>query len=315
MKKYILFFLKLMVALGLLGFIFSRVDLPELYRLMLGVDVGYLTLTVALMFLSVYLTSWRLSLFAGGTASGLWPMMLKVYFFNHFLPAQLGGDLYKYSVLKNNANTGEEVAGAIVSDRLAGLTGLLILSLVCIITGSDYITDSRVYTGIYIYLVGMVLVLTLLFFSPHYPEEKIRFSFIKRIMGFIYLLRIRTRDLYIKRLAGGLGITLLNYLILIQLRTFSMSALHIHTDWVAAFIYIPLISVAILSMPFAINGLGIRENLSVFFFAMAGYSESEGLAMALVALFALLCVALAGAVLFAFSGEKMNLFQPINPKE
>ena len=74
-------------------------------------------------------------------------------------------------------------------------------------------------------------------------------------------------------------------------------ALGVSVPWTAMFVIIPLATLIML-VPVSINGLGVREAVFVFFFALYGVSSEAAIAFAWVALAMLLAQGLVGGVVF-----------------
>ena len=72
-------------------------------------------------------------------------------------------------------------------------------------------------------------------------------------------------------------------------------------------LYVPVISVAAVTLPISFNGLGVRESLFILFFGLAGYTAEEGLALGMVGLVGMTVVAIGGGVLVVVTGGRRAL--------
>lgn len=92
--------LKLGVSVGLLVFLFSRIDLARLWEGARRASVWWLLCALAVYFVTVLASTWRWSLLLGAqnvhvrsrTLLGSW---LVATFFNNFLPSNIGGDVIR----------------------------------------------------------------------------------------------------------------------------------------------------------------------------------------------------------------------------
>ncbi|MES1211667.1 MAG: lysylphosphatidylglycerol synthase domain-containing protein, partial [Acidobacteriota bacterium] len=80
-------------------------------------------------------------------------------------------------------------------------------------------------------------------------------------------------------------------------------ALHVELGLAPFFLIVPL-AVFLMMIPVSINGIGVRENLFVFFLAAFGVAESTGLAFAWLDYGIVLLQALAGGLVYAWGRER-----------
>lgn len=238
-------------------------------------------------------------------------LMLKVYFFNNLLPAQIGGDIYKFISLRPLLKGKTDTFSAIFSDRLLGVSGILLFSFINLILFSSYFDDNRVYYGFGLYLFVLLLILAVIFLTPEFNCDKLRNQWFKKVFGLLYNIKSDTGIYYGKNFILGIAITILAYFMLIIVNVAAMKVLNLKVIFMASFIYVPIISVAVISFPFSFNGLGVRESLYVLFFGMVGYTMEESIAMAFVNLFAIWIVSILGGLLVLISNEKVSNIKDI----
>jgi glycosyltransferase 2 family protein len=80
-------------------------------------------------------------------------------------------------------------------------------------------------------------------------------------------------------------------------------ALHVEIGLAPFFLIVPL-AVFIMMVPVSINGIGVRENVFVFFLGAFGVAEATGLAFAWLEYGTLLLQALAGGLVYAAGRER-----------
>ena len=76
-----------------------------------------------------------------------------------------------------------------------------------------------------------------------------------------------------------------------------MKALRLRVDPLASCLYVPVISLAVMTAPISFNGLGVRESLGIVFFGMAGYSPEQALGLAMISLLGILGISVMGGAL------------------
>ena len=305
MKKRIANVFKIAVTLLLFYFIFSKMNMENLWGLVRNADLQYLLIAVALMFFVTIILGVRLSLVSQVQFRIFPSLMLKVYFFNNLLPAQVGGDIYKYISLKPY-NTSNNTFSMIFSDRLLGVTGLLMFSLLNIVLFPSFINDNRVYLGVGLYLAALLVILAVVFLLPEFSLEKINNKWLNKGFSVLFKVKTTTRGYYIRYFGRSILLTIFAYFLLVLVNTSTMKALNLQMNFWASFVYVPLISVAVVTFPISFNGLGVRESLFILFFGMVGYTMEESIAMAFVNLIAIWIVSIFGGILVLFSKEHIR---------
>jgi glycosyltransferase 2 family protein len=159
---------------------------------------------------------------------------LKLYwtgmFYNLFLPGGIGGDIYKTVIINKRHKNGIMIsAGAVLMDRIAGVTALIVLALLCL-----HFTDLYHQWG-WISYVGIPL--TLICF-----------------VGFILIFMPGLKGIIGKLLGWSFMVQGFQVLSLI----FILNALRIRTDQIE-YMLIFLISSVAAMLPISVGGIGIRE--------------------------------------------------------
>lgn len=128
--------LKFAVTAIALYIVFRKIDLNEILEIYRRANPWLIIAGLTLFIASKVASSYRLNLYFRGIGIGLSPVTnLELYllgmFYNLFLPGGIGGDGYKIYLLQKTYHTGtKKIFGAIISDRISGITFLLILALV-----------------------------------------------------------------------------------------------------------------------------------------------------------------------------------------
>ncbi|MFC1754471.1 YbhN family protein [Thermoproteota archaeon] len=134
MKKFLIFILKISISIGLLVFLFSRIDLEKTFSSIRTVDPFYFILAAILFVLIIILGIMR------------WIILLRVInkdvplgriciahcgglFFNTCLPSAIGGDVARTVDLSLHTKDAPSVLASVFLDRLGGFVGLVLISL------------------------------------------------------------------------------------------------------------------------------------------------------------------------------------------
>lgn len=178
-------------------------------------------------------------------------------------------------------------------------------SLINIIFGFKYIPDRRIYLGVGFYILIVSAILLCIYFLPEkFTRSLVGISKIGPMVEKFDRLRMNTKKIFSKKCLGGLIYTFISYFSLILVNVFAIKSLGLELDFIASLLFIPVISVAVVTLPISFNGLGVRESLFILFFRMVGYTNEACLAMASINLINILLVSLLGGFVFLASKDK-----------
>ena len=313
-RKTVLKTVPLLVKLAVLAIlawiVLRNVDIDRLRDAITIRHYGYLMLGFGCMLFMPAVLAIRLAYVAQTTLSGMVTCLIKSFFFNNLFPGQVGGDIYKIFYLNKRVGEKKRVLAAVFGDRLIGVTGLLALSICCVVMGFGYFTDPRIWYALWVYL-GIVLVIyvTVFFLPLSWLQRRLHGTRLAGFVAKIELTRQYIRLIIVDRFWLGIVLTLAAYGLLIVMNLFIMHALGLKVDVLATLLYIPVISIAVITLPISFNGLGIRESLYIIFFQMAGYTAEQALAMALVYLLVTLAVSVLGGVLLLVGNENITMIR------
>jgi len=151
-------------------------------------------------------------------------------FYNLFLPGGISGDLYKTVIINKAHGNGFKIsAWAVITDRIAGISALIVLAMLCfffINSFNNLIIISII--GIPLIIIGFLMIITLVM-----PK-------LKEVMGKL------------------LGWSFLVQLLQVISTIFILIALGVGTNYVE-YIFIFLVSSVAATLPVSIGGIGIRE--------------------------------------------------------
>lgn len=232
-------------------------------------------------------------------------------FFNHLLPGALGGDAVKaFYVMRHTGRKGATLV-SIFANRFAGLCLLTSISVLMLtfllLTGWGGRLDLKqpVFSIFLIAgLIGMVLLVSL-------HQRLNNSTALRRLIAFLPFsrqLEIARSALHRYRRMGGLltpvllhsTLTVVSFILSVS---FVGLSLHIDIPWYHYFLYLPLIAI-MTAVPITPGGIGVLEELFLYFFSLAG-EPNKILAMALLYRLVLLLCGIPGALIFLFS-EKIS---------
>lgn len=229
--------LKIIISLGALIFVFTKIDIAGVIELYRKANPLYLLLALTMFSFSKFIAAIRLNKFFTSIEIILSNLQnIKLYmlgmFYNLFLPGGIGGDGYKIYLLnkKRNVKT-SKIFWAVLSDRLSGVLALFCLTIILF-----YFVDTPFFSG----FKGIIWLMIPLSIACFY-------IFISKIANY---------------LKGAFSIsTLLSFLVQIsQLFSafFILKALSIESN-TSEYLMIFLISSIVAMLPVSIGGMGLRE--------------------------------------------------------
>jgi uncharacterized protein (TIRG00374 family) len=307
-QNRILNLLKVVVSLGVLAILLSKVDLEQVLQLMKEMD-WLLFLAALLLFLSGSLVRayrWGSLVWSLGVQVS-WRRLVALYFvgsfYSLFLPTGVGGDAIKmYELSRDEGKTAAAISSVLV-DRFLGLFVLLAMALLALVGGYRLVTpEARLIIAILFAgsLIGVVLVL-----QRTWIEALGRRLGLDRLLDRIEILRELYESLHLYSQAALLRATAASIiwnLILILGYYLLGLAVGIGLSLWYFFLFVPIISV-LLMVP-SLGGLGIREGSTVLLFSQVGVDEHQALALALAFDLTLLISGLIGAETYIVQGVR-----------
>ncbi|HUS87262.1 MAG TPA: lysylphosphatidylglycerol synthase transmembrane domain-containing protein [Bacteroidales bacterium] len=243
-RDWLILIIKVVLSLLAIVYVLKRIKLGDIKTILASAHDVYLVFAFLLFVASKMVAAFRTLLILNEYSVTIsWWDNLKLYwtgmFYNLFLPGGIGGDVYKTVVINKMHSNGIKIsAGAVLTDRIAGVAALVILALLCILLTDLHDNYGWIsYVGIPITLIGFICII--LFFMPRLK------SIIGKLLGWSFLVQI------FQVLA-----------VLIILVTFN-----INTGF-PEYLLIFLISSIAAMLPLSVGGIGIRE---LVFFSISDY--------------------------------------------
>ncbi|NLG71741.1 MAG: flippase-like domain-containing protein [Chloroflexi bacterium] len=315
MKKRLLFAAKLLVSSLLIWYLFSRADLSGVLSAIVMANVFWLAGALFTIYLGKVFTGyrWQVLLAAQDVHIPLRTLIASVFvgqFFNNFLPTTFGGDAARaYDTAVYSKQPAKSLTSLFL-DRLIGVLALALLALVGLLAGFLAHQDVLFYVGpvlgVFIFCAGIIGVV----FTPAAAKlferllEKIGLKkaagMVREITGSMDQIRRDRKVLliaFLVSLALQVNVVLFYYMI--------GRALAVDISMLYYFILVP-IALVISTIPFSINGIGLREGIFVFLLNQLAVPAETAIALSLISFGLLLTQGVVGGIIFALRGTNLS---------
>jgi hypothetical protein len=311
--KILKFLLKLSVSAGLMVFLIRKIDLYALKALLPDMIVWYLMIPLVLWFISMYFGTARWMLYLPHVehrlkVGFLFTLTWIGHFLSNFLPSNIGGDAYKFVVLKKYKNMpGKIVFASLILDRGIGLYAMLVtaffLSLPFAVAQYgriEFLKSVPFFVFVVIYGAGFLSLGMVLFFllSRHGYQIPVTFrsNWVRKLMETLNIvLSYKNAGNILLGMLFTLGFLVLSSLsIFFQFKAYRTDVAFLHI-----MMMLPLISI-IEMVPISINAIGIKEGAAVFLFGLYGYPAEVVLSVFLINRFLALLLSATGGIRYVF---------------
>ncbi len=310
MKSWLGTVLKAVVTLGIIVFLFTRVDLAAMARHLARANMLLLLLAFALYMAAISLGAikWQALVRAQNLDISLGSLLsysLVGLFFGNLLPGNVGGDLVRAYGLVRASGRAEAAAISVLVDRLMGVIAYAGAAMVMAVLAAMTLARGSEFEQIEIATVVATIVFILgsaLLFSRR-VSQRVKGVFrlgplsrlepiAQRIYEALQVYRHSYRALAINLAlsAGSVVVTTLVWYLVGLAVGVSVSPFYF-------FLFNPLIAFVLL-IPISFNGLGPKEAMAVFFFGLVGVPSELALAMSLVFHLVVVLSSLPGGVLW-----------------
>lgn len=285
-KKILKFLLKLVISLVFVVWLVFKIDWKEvlfyLQKISLWQIVLYISVLIAGMIISAY--KWRILVqFKGFKVSLLkcFQLYLAGAFINNFMPSFIGGDTYKAYQIGKEEKKYVSAAASVVVDRITGLVGAMILSVVFAALNWRVVAEHKI-------LLIILAIVFLILFAMGIIGASARFSFWQKLFQFMpkkilevikdfaeYKKDEKTllKSLLLAIIYNFVGLALVNYILFWGL------GIHVGIlDYLTVIFFISIVS----SLPVSVNNIGIKEWAYVTFFGFFGVNAAAVIAVALL---------------------------------
>ena len=308
-RKQIFNILKIIVSIGLIGFILHSIDLQKLGTVLSNAKISWLGLALIFSFGGILarVKRWQVLLNTLNVRVPFWELAqiyLIGFLFNNLLPSGLGGDAIRMMELrKHSDNTGDAVSSVVV-DRMVGLFASLSLALLALVFRWNAVPTQIAWISLAL-VAGIVGVGIFLISDKVYHSLR-RISLIKKIteLKFVSGLFASFQTYNLPTLGRAYLFSLILSACLIGMNFSIGTALGATIALEHYLIFVPVASV-VLILPLSFAGLGMREGAYVFLFGQVGVVEEIALGLSLMVYFiGNVTPGLMGGVVYLWRGAK-----------
>lgn len=306
--------LRLLLGLAALVWLFAQVDLEESWAALRRASPVWLGVAMLAQIGSkaAWLGRWRILLTVIHSRRGwgeLTRLMLLGLFFNNFLPSSVGGDFARGMGLSRAGVPKAQAATSVLADRMVGTFALALTAVAAGLLGhlllpgrGPWIPSAIVASFGVVLLWGVFHPRVLDFFLDRVQlsgEGTLR----HRVRRVLEAAGVLARHGHALRSALFLSLGLCAFSTIYH---WSIGrALGLEVPFVVYGVLVPAVML-LSSLPFTLNGLGIREVSFVSFLAAQGVPRPEAVAFAVLAFAGTLTFALAGGILFSLQPQVAN---------
>jgi len=287
--------LKAIVSLGLLTYLFSKIDVGSVVRALQNLHLGFFALAwisfFGLQFVGIF--RWQIMVRLQGFEHPFGRLASYYFvglFFNLFLPTSIGGDLGKCYYLAESRSDILRAVSTVLADRISGMIALLCIASIALLAGGSVMVPVWMtfftVAGTALLILGLLIPfvfpgLLRRYELPYRYWENPRFMAVSLVTSFFIQLSV----VIISMIIG--------------------QAVDVVIPWESYFVFIPLVTVAGM-VPISLNGLGVREGAYVYFLAQSGVATHQALAFAILWLILITSLNVLGGLGWVFITHPVN---------
>lgn len=318
MKKNLILATKIVVSLGLLGYLLSQLDWLALIDKVGSLSWWTLPVSVALFLITIYVGTlrWEILLrshYSNFNKSLLFNHYLVATLFNNILPTATGGDLIRSYYIYRHRRDAVCAVSPIITERVLGLVVLLAINVVAIyLTDSVEIVSRVLWSTLLLILAGAVITLTLIALpATYWPLHRLLERLARyRIIRFLLRIGEATHG-YLKH--PGTLIAVIFYSVAAQLIAVMVyyvlaKGLGVDISIEVILVVIPLAFMAA-ALPISIGGMGVRELATVGLLMRFGIAENDAAAIALTYIPVVLLGSLPGLYIYLSQSGNRTLLK------
>jgi len=307
-KNFFSFIARIGLSVGLLWYVFSKIDIQKTVELLKSADLGYIILAaVIFMFVNVILlVRWFIFIKALDLTVSFNNVVLHFFyglFGNLFLPSAVGGDLIKVIGLCKDSTQKPRVVASVLIDRLSGFVSIAIVAIVAFTFGHGLINDNTLLIPIVLMAGGTVAVSGVLFNEKIYEFCCRIFNWLpkvkKALMTMHYDIALLKQAHKYQEAVKGVLLSCVSQMIFASTFYFTAKALHQDISLIYFLIFVPMICIAA-AFP-SIGGLGVREVGAAYLFAKVGVDSGVAVSLSLINFFFMVMVGLVGGFIYVYT--------------
>ena len=309
-KKGAGFYLRVVVSLSLVAFVFYKAGLPQLWNSLRQTQLRYLLLSLAVTPALILTSAWKWQIILNAQKINVSVMKcfwlyVVGYFFNTVLPTNVGGDVVRAYALGKSTDKRAQAFSSVFVERFTGLSVLMLMAIAAFFLALRQLWSPWLIIAIVVCTLGYVAILisvinrkVLAWFS-----ESIKIKSAQKV--FSKLKKFQEATLSIRQNKKALVIALVlsfafYFLAVINVYVSSL-AFQANITFLDALIITPIIMV-ITMIPLSIGGIGLAEGAYYFTFTRMGIVGAIGLSVALLMRAKALLAGLVGGLNFSTMG-------------
>jgi glycosyltransferase 2 family protein len=289
MKEKLPIILKAIVSIGLLAFIFSRIDLAQIFTRIQYLSLPFVAFSVLYWTGCQWLSCirWHVVLRATGHRVLIASLLCSYFsgmFVNTFLPGAFGGDLYRAYRVSRQIEDTEVAIASVFLERFTGLAAIFALALAGLPLVFKVIGSWDIILLFFVCLIVISVAVTLIasqklliFVEPIFARLRLT-PLVARIAKIQLILRKFVQHRQALMLAIGLSL-LIQLAIIFYLYQLAQQ-LKIPITYLELLVFNP-ISIVVNLLPISLGGLGVQEGLWAYLFVRMGIGADNGVLLSL----------------------------------
>ena len=293
MRDKLLNILKIVVSLGLITFALWRVDLAKVAAQLVSANPWYILLAVLLYTAAIISNGikWQILLRAQGVMVPFGPVLQFLYagfFFNNFLPANVGGDVIRGYGLARYTDRNADAAVSVVVDRIVGLIAYMSTAAVAAIVAVNLTGIAALKRVEWVAFVALAVVMgTFALLLSRRLRNLISRLFALRLLAPLAPLWTRVSEAFnayrfkYSALALAYGVALVGIAFTSAVNWCLSQSMGGQMSLPVILLFNPLIAL-VLMVPISIGGIGVSQTAYPFFYGLAGVPAAHALAVSLL---------------------------------
>jgi len=304
------FYLRMIISFGLIGYVFYKAGLQQLWEALKQTQLSYLALSIVVTPVLIFISAWKWQVILkalkirASIARCFW-LYVVGYFFNTILPTNVGGDVVRAYALGKSTGKRAEAFSSVFVERFTGLSVLLLMAIVAFLLALRQLWNQWLNMALVICLLGYLGILVVLlnrrvlgWFLNHLRLKSVQSVLIK-------LQKFQQATLSLKQERGAfvfaMIMSFLFYFFAVLNVYLSALAFRANISFVDALIITPIVMI-ITMIPLSIGGIGLAEGAYFFAFARMGAGGAVGLSVALLLRAKALLAGIVGGLYYSTMG-------------
>ncbi|MBI4526457.1 MAG: flippase-like domain-containing protein [Deltaproteobacteria bacterium] len=310
-RSTVILLMKALVSLGLLFFLFSRIDVPGFLLVLSSARLSYLIIALAIYLVGQVISSVRWALLARPLGfdypiKNFTLLYIIGMFFNLFAPSTIGGDVSRVFYLARDGKEQEKswrestafATISVILDRAVGMAVMVWIGAVALAIFPGYSLPLMIRYPTFAVALGFLVGWILLPFLHRLYRG--RDSALGRNLGRVVESYRNHRIV----LMQTIGLSLFVHSIQVWMQILLGRALGVEIPWSYSFILYPLVGL-FSALPITLNGIGLREGGYLYLLRQIDVSPEKAIAFGLLWFTIVALDSLIGGVAFVLR-KKIN---------